>query len=109
MRCAVYINNRIVTKRTHKKYANKTPYGVIMGQEPNLSNLKIFGCPVKVLKPKNIKTGKMSSKCWDGYHVGYAASGYYRIYLPREQQVLESNNVQFFENLYDFKRRAPQK
>ena len=62
MRCAVYINIRIVTKRTHEKFVNKTPYEVIMGQKPNLPKLKIFRCPVKVLMPKNIKTGKLSSK-----------------------------------------------
>ena len=98
LHCAVYINNRILTKRTHSSFGEKTPYEITHGRKPDISNLKIFGVPVKVLRNKNDRRSKMEPKCWNGFHVGYGADGYYRIYNPDTNRVIETNNVTFLEH-----------
>ena len=61
-----HIQNRIPYKKT-----SKTPYEVWKGYVPNIGNLKVRGCLVKVLllKPKKIKLGP---KTFDAAFIGYA-------------------------------------
>ena len=82
VQCVVYVYNRTLTKSTHKGVRTKTPYEVITGNKPDLSNLRIFGTKVKVLKPKSYRRSKVESKTWTGIHVGYAPGDAYRSYIP---------------------------
>ena len=38
LRCAVYISNRVITKRSHARFGPKTPHEIITGRKPNISN-----------------------------------------------------------------------
>ena len=96
----IYVHNRTLTDSTQKSLRGKTPYEIITGRKPDLSHLRVFGCKVKVQKPKRYMGGKFDSKVWDGIHVGYdGADGAYRIYVPRLRRVLVSRDVTFQEKL----------
>jgi len=62
---------RTLTDSTHKDLRSKTPLEVITRKKPDLSNLRLFGCIVKVKTPKKYVKGKLGSNTWDGIHVGY--------------------------------------
>ena len=49
---AVYVQNR----SPHKILGNMTPEEAFIGKKPDLSNLRIFGCPVYVHVPKDKRT-----------------------------------------------------
>jgi hypothetical protein len=40
MKVIVYVENRII----HKEMRKTTPYEILFGMRPNVSNLRIFGC-----------------------------------------------------------------
>ena len=46
-RAVVYVQNRI----PHKVLQNKTPEEVFLGEVPDVSHLRIFGCPVYMYIP----------------------------------------------------------
>ena len=47
-RTPVYVKNRT----PHKRLDNKTPEEAFFGEKPEVSNLRIFGCPVYTHVPK---------------------------------------------------------
>ena len=47
-RTAVYVQNII----SHSALGNKTPEEMLTGENPEVSHLKIFGCPVYLHIPK---------------------------------------------------------
>jgi len=97
----VYGHNRTLTKSTHESLRGKTPYEIVTGMKPDLSYLRIFGCKVKVKKPKRYLKGKFDSKVWDGIHVGYdGAEGAYRIYIQHLNRIFVSRDVTFLEKLF---------
>ena len=96
-----YLNNRLLTKRTHKSLQGKTPYEIITGSKSDLSHIRIFGTKVKVAKTENYKRTKFDSKTWNGFHVGYAEAEAYRIFVPEIGRVIVPRDVTFFEQLHD--------
>lgn len=99
-RCAVYIPNRTLTKRTHESLRGITPYEILTGEKPDLSHLRIFGSKVKVALLQQSKTNKLNKKTWDGFHVGYAAGNSYRIFIPALDRVFVTKDVIFCEKLH---------
>lgn len=100
LRCVVYVYNRTLTKSTHPNERNKTPFELMTGNKPDVSNLRIFGTRVKVLKPRKYWRSKVDAKVWDGIHVGYAPGDAYRCYIPELGRVFVSKDVTFIEKLY---------
>ena len=100
VQCVAYVHNRTLTKSSHKDVRHMTPYEIIIKKKPDLSNLRMFGTKVKVLKPKKYRKGKMDSKTWDGIHVGYAPGDAYRAYIRELKCVFVSKDVTFIERLY---------
>ena len=49
----------------------KTPYEIVTGTKPDLSNLQVFSTEVKVLKPKLYRKSKIELKMRDGVHAVY--------------------------------------
>ena len=97
VRCAAYISNRTLTKRTHHSMKTRTPYEIITGLKPYLGHLKIYGCQVKVKKFDKFRRGKFDEKAWDGFLVGYFNDNFYRIYIPERNTFVISQDVVFFE------------
>lgn len=101
VQCVVYVHNRTLTRSSHKDVQHMTPYEIMVGKKPNLSNLRIFGTKVKVLKPKKYRKSKVDAKTWNGIHVGYAPGEAYRAYIPELKRVFVSKDATFIEKLYN--------
>ena len=76
-RTAVYGHNRF----SHSAFGFKTPEEMYTGKKPEVSHLKIFGCPVYVHIPKEKRT-KLDPSRKKGMFVGYyEVSKSFRIYI----------------------------
>ena len=90
----VYVHNRI----SHSALGNKTPEKMFSGERPEVSHLKIFGCPVYIHIPKE-KRSKLDPSGKKGLFVGYSEqSKAYRIYIPRYHKIEISRDVTFDED-----------
>ena len=64
-RTTVYVQNRI----SHSALGFKTPEEIFMGKKPEISHLKIFGCPIYIHIPKEKRT-KLDPSGKKGIFVG---------------------------------------
>ena len=64
---AIYVQNRI----SHSSLGNKTPEEMFSREKPEVSHLKIFGCPVYIHIPKE-KRSKIDPLGKKGLFVGYS-------------------------------------
>ena len=79
----VYIQNR----SPHAVLDEKTPKEVFTGEKPDISHLRIFGCPVYIHIPKEKRT-KMEPSRKKGTFVGYSeTSNTFKIYVLGERRV----------------------
>ena len=73
----IYVQNRI----SHIALGNKTPEEMFSEENPEVSHLKIFGCPVYIHIPKE-KISKLDPPGKKGLFVGYSEqSKAYQIYI----------------------------
>ena len=88
---AVYIRNRCYHQRT-----KQTPYFLLTGRKPNLSNMHVFGT---VCYPYNIKKTKLDNRSVKGIFLGYdKGSPAYIVYYPNSGKVLTHRVVTFTDN-----------
>ena len=87
-----YVRNRV-----WHSCAGCIPFQKVTGQAPDLSGLRVFGCPAYVhVDPSRRK--KLEPKAWEGIFVGYACdSPAYLIYNPATKNVIRSKHVKFNE------------
>ena len=77
---------------------NKTPEEVFSGKKPEVSHLKIFGCPMYIHIPKEKRT-KLYPLGKKGIFVVYfERSKDYRIYFPGLKKIDISRDVTFDED-----------
>ena len=77
-RTTVYVQNRI----SHSSLGFKTLEEMFTGKNPEVSHLKIFGCPLYIHIPKEKRT-KLDPSEKKGIFVGYCeVSKASRIYIP---------------------------
>jgi hypothetical protein len=87
---AVYVQNRL----SHSALGLKTPEEIFTGKKPEVSHLKIFGCPV--FKEKRNKLDPSGKK---GIFVGYCeVSKAFRIYIPGQHHIEINRDVTFDED-----------
>ena len=87
-----YIRNRV-----WHSGAGCIPYQKVTGNSPDLSNLRVFGCPAYV-HIESARRKKLDQKAWQGVFVGYALdSPAWLIYNPATKNVIRSQNVSFHE------------
>lgn len=92
MLSACYLNNR-----TWHHSAEGVPITLVTGNVPNLSHLKIFGCPTFVHIPAGQRK-KMSYTVFTGILVGYPTDTYgYLVYNPRTRKVITTRHIRFDE------------
>lgn len=92
MKCAVYIRNRVWSSG-----AEGIPFLLVTGRSPDLSRLRVFGCPAYVHVDKNSRQ-KLSHRAWRGVFVGYADDSVaWLVYNPNTRRVIASRNVVFDE------------
>lgn len=66
--------------------------------KPEVSHLKIFGCPVYIHVPKD-KRSKLDPSGKKGLFVSYSeTSKYFRVYIPRNCQIEIRRDVTFEED-----------
>jgi len=79
----VYVQNRL----SHSALGFKTPEEMFTGKKPEVSHLKIFGCPVFIHIPKE-KRNKLDPSGKKGIFVGYCeVSKAFRIYIPGHHHI----------------------
>jgi hypothetical protein len=91
---AVYVQNQL----SHSALGLKTLEEMFTGKKPEVSHLKIFGCPVfiHILKEKRNKLEPSGKK---GIFVGYCeVSKAFRIYIPGHHHIEISRDVTFDED-----------
>jgi hypothetical protein len=89
----VYVQNRL----SHGALGFKTPEEMFTGKKPEVSHLKIFGCPIFIHIPKE-KINKLEPSEKKGIFVGYCeVSKAFRIYIPGHRHIEISKDVTFDE------------
>ena len=89
----IYVRNR-----SWSTGANCIPYTALHGRNPDLSNLRVFGCPAFVHIDSSQRV-KFSAKAWQGIFVGYAFdSPAWLVYNPVTHKVIRSRSVTFDES-----------
>jgi hypothetical protein len=89
----VYVQNRL----SHSALGFKTPEKMFTGKKPEVSHLKIFGCPVFIHITKE-KRNKLEPSEKKGIFVGYyEVSKAFRIYIPGHRHIEISRDVTFDE------------
>ena len=92
-RKTIYVRNRL----SHSALGFKTPEEMYTGKKPQVSHLKIFGCPVYVHIPKEKRT-KLDPFEKKGIFVGYCeVSKAFRIYISGFHHIEISRDVTFYE------------
>jgi hypothetical protein len=93
MKVIVYVENRII----HKEMRKTTPYEMLFGMRPNVSNLRIFGCKAYpfVFDPRK---KKLDDNTYEGLFICYDdGSAAYRVYIPSQRKFIKSLYVIFNE------------
>uniref|UniRef100_A0A2N9EP82 Integrase catalytic domain-containing protein n=1 Tax=Fagus sylvatica TaxID=28930 RepID=A0A2N9EP82_FAGSY len=89
---AAYILNRVKTKSKPL-----TPFEIWTGHQPDMTNLKVWGCKAHVLIPKPLRN-KLIDKTWDCKFIGYVENGSgYRFFHP-DKGLIESRDAVFIED-----------
>jgi hypothetical protein len=89
----VYVQNIL----SHSALRFNTTEEMFTGKKPEVSHLKIFGCPVFIHIPKE-KRNKLEPSGKKGIFVGYCeVSKAFRIYIPGHRHIEISRDVTFDE------------
>ena len=91
----VYTWNRIAT--TSSCRPGVTPFEVINGVKPDVSNLRALGCRCYVHVLNTIGRHKFDDRSWKGVLVGYESHNQWKIYNPLNKKVHTSRDVRFDE------------
>jgi hypothetical protein len=90
----MYVQNKL----SHSALGFKTPEEMFSGKKPEVSHLKIFGCPVFVHIPKESRT-KLDPLGKKGIFVGYCeVSKAFKIYIPCYHHIEINRDVIFNED-----------
>jgi hypothetical protein len=90
----IYVQNRL----SHSALGLKTLEEMFTGKKPEVSHLKIFGCPVFIHIPKE-KRNKLDPSGKKGIFVGYCeVSKAFRIYIPGQHHIDITRDVTFDED-----------
>uniref|UniRef100_A0AAV1VNP0 Integrase catalytic domain-containing protein n=1 Tax=Peronospora matthiolae TaxID=2874970 RepID=A0AAV1VNP0_9STRA len=93
---AIYVKNRLPSP----KVMHKTPFEIVHNSKPSVKHMRVFGCQVYILTPKE-KRLKWDSKARNGIFLGYEeASKAYRVYDIEAGQVVISRDVNFDESAF---------
>jgi hypothetical protein len=89
----VYVQNRL----SHSALGFKNPEEMFTGKKPEVSHLKIFGCPVFIHIPKENRN-KLEPSGKKRIFVGYCeVSKAFKIYIPDHRHIEISRDVTFDE------------
>ena len=93
---AIYVKNRLPSP----KVVLKTPFEIVYDSKPSVKHMRVFGCQVYILTPKE-KRLKWDPKARAGIFLGYEeVSKAYRVYDIEAGQVIISRDVNFDESAF---------
>uniref|UniRef100_A0AAV1TN90 Reverse transcriptase Ty1/copia-type domain-containing protein n=1 Tax=Peronospora matthiolae TaxID=2874970 RepID=A0AAV1TN90_9STRA len=91
---AIYVKNRLPSP----KVMHKTPFEIVHNSKPSIKHMRVFGCQVYILTPKE-KRLKWDPKARTGIFLNYEeVSKAYRVYDIEAGQVVISRDVNFDES-----------
>ena len=101
---AVHVKNRL----PHAAFDNKmTPYEKLTGMKPDLSNLRIFGCPITTRKPGK-RTPKISKHSYNGLFLRYAKTMRNIVYFDQvTKRIKTTTYAKFDEAHYSHPNKPP--
>ena len=101
---AVYVKNRL----PHTAFdMEKTPYEMLTGSKPDLSQLRIFGTPITTRKPGK-RPVKLDPHCYNGIFLRYSKTMKNIIYLDKKtRRIKTSSYAHFDEAQYSQEKRSP--
>ncbi|KAI3815113.1 hypothetical protein L1987_14769 [Smallanthus sonchifolius] len=92
---ACYVHNRITSR-----VIPNSPYESWKGRKPNLEHLRVWGC-VAYYRTPDPKRSKLGARAMKSVFIGYAHnSKAYRLLDNESGTVIESRDVEFFENKF---------
>ena len=95
---AIYIKNRLPSP----KIQEKTPFEIVYKCKPSVRHMRVFGCRVYVLTPKE-KRLKWDPKAREGLFMGYEeTSKAYRVFDIEAGQVVITRDINFDESAFGF-------
>ena len=90
-RTTIYVHNRL----SHSALGFKTLEEMFSGKKPEVSHLKIFGCPVFIHIPKE-KRNKLDPSGKKGIFVGHCeVSKSFWVYIPSQHHIEINKDVTF--------------
>ena len=94
---AAYLLNRTPTKKLNYR----TPFEMVTGKKPSVAHLRQIGCKAFALTHKIPKRDKMEVRANIGYHVGYASTNIFYVWIPSLDKVIRTRDVVFKDGLFD--------
>ncbi|KAM7494813.1 hypothetical protein LguiB_029422 [Lonicera macranthoides] len=92
-----------ILNRVPKIKSNLSPYEILNNKRPNISYLRVWGC-LSFVRIPDPKRSKLASRAYECVFIGYAInSKAYRFYDLKNHVIIESNDVDFFEDKFPFK------
>uniref|UniRef100_A0AAV1UE66 Reverse transcriptase Ty1/copia-type domain-containing protein n=1 Tax=Peronospora matthiolae TaxID=2874970 RepID=A0AAV1UE66_9STRA len=93
---AIYVKNRLPSP----KDVHKTPFEIVHNSKPSVKHMRVFGCQVYILTPKE-KWLKWDPKARTGIFLGYEeAYKAYHVYDIEAGQAVISRDVNFDESVF---------
>lgn len=90
----VYLYNRTPTTTMDLK---TTPANLWYGFQPDISKIRIFGCPVYSFISKEVRHSKLDSHSEKLILIGYCDNGY-RLWNPDTRKITTARHVKFDES-----------
>uniref|UniRef100_A0A2N9EKJ9 CCHC-type domain-containing protein n=1 Tax=Fagus sylvatica TaxID=28930 RepID=A0A2N9EKJ9_FAGSY len=87
-----YILNRVKTKSKPL-----TPFEIWTGHQPDMTNLKVWGCKAHVLIPKPLRN-KLTYKTWECKFIRYVENGSRYRFFHSDKGLIESRDAVFIED-----------
>jgi hypothetical protein len=74
-----------------------TPFEIWTGHQPDMTNLKVWGCKTHVLIPKPLQN-KLTNKTWECKFIGYVENGSGYRFFHSVKRLIESRDVVFMKD-----------
>ena len=101
MQTVTYLSNRLISPKCPAK--RKTPFELIFGVKPDVSNLRAYGC-LAYAYDFNVQRKKLDDRATKGILVGYdETSAGYLLFIPETGKIMRSGHVKFNEHELFFK------
>jgi hypothetical protein len=97
--CALHLYNR----QPMQRHGWKTPTEIFLGNKPDVSYFRVFGCKAYVFIPKDQRANKLAPKAEEMVFLGYEqGSKAYRFWCPTHRRIFISSTATFDEVTFPY-------